>query len=83
MGARGWGVGSGLLNGQIPLSVTKVICRQSVKVVGCVTLMELSQHIFWGDFQRNFSFEQMFREEHYHMTIKRDSTKDSYLTKQL
>ena len=57
--------------------------------------MERPLHIFGADFQSNFFLEQMFREEHYHMTLSNETPPqtfseicsiffwDSYFTKQL
>ena len=44
-GGGGGGGGGGLLNGQNPLSVIKVICRQSLKTVGARVLWFIAEHI--------------------------------------
>ena len=35
-------------------------------------------HFFGGNFQSDFSFEQMFREEHYHMTLSNEKPPQAF-----
>ena len=40
--------------------------------------MERPLHIFGADFQSNFFLEQMFREEHYHMTLSNETPPQTF-----